>query len=433
MRIVQKYGGTSVADIGRLEGVALKIKREVDAGHQVAVVVSAMAGVTNQLVTFTKAIAGSTLSEEYDAVASTGEQITTGLLALALQQIGIPAKSFMGWQVPIITDKNHGNAHIQSVNPKALLACWEQGVVPVISGFQGITRNRRITTLGRGGSDTTAVAVAAAIKADRCDIYTDVDGIYTADPRLVPMAQKLDQIGYDEMLELAAMGAKVLHAPCVEMAKYHGMKVHVRSSFEDSPGTEIVPQVTNETPRISGITHSSGWARLKLLSHQPLTPQARDLLKLLIKNKIHVETIECHDLGEAAYLSVLIPQASLASVLNMIESYSSTKKNKRAKFHFFDTILENSLAKVGIIGLNLISKKGFSEQLLKLINRDQLPLTLITIGPQKFCLCTAESLAPELVRTLHHHFGLDTKDHATNDHTISEHISSTQQIMATRS
>lgn len=428
MRIVQKFGGTSVADIGRLEGVALKIKREVDAGHQVAVVVSAMAGVTNQLVTYTKAIAGATLSEEYDVVASTGEQITTGLLAMALQQIGVPARSFMGWQVPILTDKNHGNASIQSVNPKALLACWDEGIVPVISGFQGITRRKRITTLGRGGSDTTAVAIAAALEADRCDIYTDVDGVYTADPRLVPLAQKLDQIGYGEMLDLSAMGAKVLHAPCVEMAQRHRIKVHVRSSFDDAPGTEIISRGTDSTSRITGITHSLGWARLKLYSHSPLATQALHLSKLLVKNGIPLETIECSDVGEMSYLSVLIPQASLAVVMNMIDLNSDSKKNKKAKFNFFEVILENSLAKIGIIGLNLVSKKGFSDQLLKLINRDQLPLTLISIASQKFCLCAAESLAAELVQTLHNQFGLDIKPHAT-----TEYISSTRQIMATRS
>ena len=428
MRIVQKFGGTSVADIGRLEGVALKIKREVDAGNKVAVVVSAMAGVTNQLVTYTKAIAGATLSDEYDAVASTGEQITTALLALALQQIGIPARSFMGWQVPIITDKNHGNASIQSVNPKALLACWDEGIVPVISGFQGITRGKRITTLGRGGSDTTAVAIAAALEADRCDIYTDVDGVYTADPRLVPLAQKLDQIGYGEMLDLSGMGAKVLHAPCVEMAQRHGINVHVRSSFEDVSGTEIIPQGTDSIPRISGITHSPGWARLNLFSHSPLVPQARFLSQLLAKSRVSVETIESYDVREVSYLSLLIPQASLAFVMTMIDLNSKNKINKRAKFHFCEMILENSLAKIGIIGLNLVSKKGFGDQLLKLINSDQLPLTLVSIAPQKFCLCAAESLAPELVRTLHHQFGLDKKPHAT-----TQYISSSQQIMATRS
>ncbi len=406
MRIVQKFGGTSVADIGRLEGVALKVKREVDAGHQVAVVVSAMAGVTNQLVDHIKAIAGATLSAEYDTVAATGEQITTGLLALALQQIGIPARSFMGWQVPILTDNHHGNARIQSVNPATLLACWDQGIIPVISGFQGLTLDQRITTLGRGGSDTTAVAIAAALEVDRCDIYTDVDGVYTADPRMVPLAQKLNQIGYGEMLNLAALGARVLHAPCVEMAEKCGVKVNVRSSFEDAPGTQIISQSESSQTRISGIAHTNGWALLKLFSHQPLVPQADLLYQLLLSNGIPVETIGCHGGPELPYLSILIPQASLATVMGLVDDYS-----QREDGVFFDITLENSLAKIGIIGLNLTSENGFSANILRIIKQQSLPLTLISVTSQKFCLCAAESLAPEVIRTLHTELGLDKESH----------------------
>lgn len=411
MRIVLKFGGTSVADIGRLENVALKIKKEVEAGHKVAVVVSAMAGVTNQLVHYTHSIAGKSFGEEYDAVVATGEQITTGLLALSLQQINVPAKSFMGWQVPIYTNSSHGNAQIQSVNSQKLLQCWENSIVPIISGFQGITRQQRITTLGRGGSDTTAVAIAAALDADRCDIYTDVDGVYTSDPRVVPQARKLETIGYDEMLALSFHGAKVLHAPCVEIAKKHQVNVHVRSSFNDTEGTTITPQENNFfQSRLTGITHSLGWAKLKLYSELPLSPQAHLLLKILHENKIPTETVECNQLEDSPHLSVLIPQSSLTTILQSIEKYS--EKNKKI-FNFFDIILENSLAKITLIGLNLISKKGFYKKLLKHVSQSDSIISLITMAPDQMSLSVSETMAEDLVRSLHHYFELDKTPHAT--------------------
>jgi aspartate kinase len=396
VRIIQKFGGTSVADIRRLERVSLKVKQEVDQGHHVAVVVSAMAGVTNHLVGQVKALAGDALSSEYDTVVSTGEQITTGLLALALQQIGIPARSFLGWQIPVVTDTQHGNAKIQSVNPSPLEACWEQGIVPVISGFQGITQDQRITTLGRGGSDTTAVAVAAALQADRCDIYTDVDGVYTADPRLIPNARKLDTISYSEMLDLASLGAKVLHAPCVEIAQTNAVRLIVRSSFHGGDGTEIVPHGEGDAPRISGITHTSGWVLLKLFSHRPLPPQANLLKTLLRERSIDAEIIP----PRGGQQLILLPQSSLATILHLIDTHTKI-------FDFVDPSLENSLARIGIVGLNLNSTGGYQEELIKLINRENLPLTIVSLTPHKFCLCASESLAPELLRTLHDAFKLD--------------------------
>lgn len=421
MRIIQKFGGTSVATIARIEAVSLKVKKEAQAGHQVAVVVSAMAGVTNQLVGYVKAIAGDTLSQEYDAVTATGEQITAGLLALALQQIGIPARSFMGWQIPIHTNKIHGNASITTVNPKQLMECWDQGIVPVISGFQGITRDRRITTLGRGGSDTTAVAIAAALKADRCDIYTDVQGVFTADPRIVPLACQLETLTYQEMLDLSDHGAKVLHAPCVEMAQKHNVPICVLSSFEEHEGTFpfsgtcITDNQKFKETRISGITHTNGWVLLKLHSHRALAPQAKQLMKFFTKNQISAEIVVYDYPPQSAYLGVLIPQPHMATTMQFLEEKTLSHPRppkKRVDFDFFDITAESSLAKISIIGLNLIVKNGFSEHLLRLSNQNNMFLTIVGLTSRKFCLCVPETRASEIIRALHHEFKLDQKDYA---------------------
>lgn len=389
-----------MGDIARLEAVALKVKKEVDEGHHVAVVVSAMAGVTNQLVGYVKSLDGDTLSSEYDAVVSSGEQITSGLLALALQQLGIPARSFMGWQIPIYTSSTHGNATIDHVETKHVQECWESGIVPVISGFQGITRDHRITTLGRGGSDTTAVAIAAALKADRCDIYTDVSGVFTADPRLVPLAQQLMEISYEEMLDLSAHGAKVLHAPCVELAQQHQVPLCVLSSFEDKPGTSVTPKTREKESRITGIAHSGGWVYMTLFSHHPLDFQAQKLSYFFQKEMIPVDMNLSYLRGATGSVGMLIPQVNLTVLLAFLDE-------NRDVFDFFDIKVESMLAKISIIGINLIDKSGFSEQLLKMSNQKEKLMTMVSLMSHKCTLCVLESQAPDVVRSLHHILGLD--------------------------
>ena len=241
-RIVMKFGGTSVADLDRIRNVAVRVKRQIDQGDEVAVVVSAMAGATNQLVGWCQALSPLFDAREYDAVVATGEQVTAGLLAIALQNIGVEARSWMGWQVAVETDGQHGKARINSIDGEELTERILAGQVPVVAGFQGIGPDNRVTTLGRGGSDTSAVALAAALKADRCDIYTDVDGVYTTDPRIVPAAKKLSKITYEEMLELASVGAKVLQTRSVELAMKERVRVQVLSSFSDAPGTMVVDE-----------------------------------------------------------------------------------------------------------------------------------------------------------------------------------------------
>ncbi|MBT5013972.1 MAG: aspartate kinase, partial [Rhodospirillaceae bacterium] len=241
-RIVQKFGGTSVGDIDRIKAVAERVKAEVDAGHQVAVVVSAMSGVTNQLVGYVDEVSSLYDAREYDVVVSSGEQVTSGLLALALQKLGVEARSWQGWQIPVHTNNAHGKARIESIESDALIERMERGEVVVVPGFQGVSPDGRVTTLGRGGSDTSAVALAAALKADRCDIYTDVEGIYTADPRIVAKAHKLDHITYEEMLEMASVGAKVLQTRAVEVAMKHAVRLQVLSTFTNTPGTLVVDE-----------------------------------------------------------------------------------------------------------------------------------------------------------------------------------------------
>ena len=265
-RIVQKFGGTSVGDVERIQNVALIVKAEINLGNEVAVVLSAMSGETNRLVNLVNQMGSLQDTCEYDTVVATGEQVTIGLLALALHELGIPARSWLGWQVQFHTDDIHTKARIQKIDVRELDKRMLSGEVPVVAGFQGIGSDKRVTTLGRGGSDTSAVALAAALGADRCDIYTDVDGVYTTDPRIVTKARKLDKITYEEMLEMASLGAKVLQTRAVEMAMKHGQRIQVRSSFEDKPGTLVVgEEEIVEKELVSGIAFSRDEAKITLV------------------------------------------------------------------------------------------------------------------------------------------------------------------------
>src|SRR4051794_4197313 len=291
-RIVMKFGGTSVADLDRIRNVAVRVKRECEAGNEVAVVVSAMAGVTNQLVAWCQALSPLHDAREYDTVVATGEQVTTGLLSIALQEIGIEARSWQGWQIPIRTDNAHGKARIAGIDGAELIRRMQTGQVAVVSGFQGIGPDNRITTLGRGGSDTSAVALAAAPQADRCDIYTDVDGIYTTDPRIVPKARKLERISYEEMLELASVGAKVLQTRSVELAMNERVRVQVLSSFDDVPGTLVVDEdEIVEKENVSGIAYSRDEAKITLRRVPDRPGVAASVFGTLAKANVNVDMI----------------------------------------------------------------------------------------------------------------------------------------------
>lgn len=397
MRIIQKFGGTSVADIARIEQVALRVKRSIDAGHEIAVVVSAMAGTTNQLVGYTKNLAGVTTSPEYDAIVATGEQITTGLLALALQQIGVPSRSFMGWQLPIRTNSSHTNAEILSINPEPLESCWAQGIVPVIAGFQGLDNKKRITTLGRGGSDTTAVAVAAAVRADRCDIYTDVEGVYTADPRIVPDARKLANISYTEMMELAANGAKVLHQRSVETALNFDVPLRVLSSFNEAPGTDVIPSSYLPTlPRFCGITHSCNWLIVKQPLQGAIRQQVRAIRKVIRRTPLTTDMLIIEDDGQTIHAKFILPQAELTKCL---EAFAATPELQVLP----EIQIQPDLAKICIIGANLTQVNGFSDHLMRIVKEKEYEgmADVLGISSSKFTLAVPLKLAENVVRHIH--------------------------------
>src|SRR6201991_4261701 len=300
-RIVMKFGGTSVADLDRIRNVAARVKRERDSGHEVAVVVSAMAGVTNQLVAYCHGLSPLHDAREYDTVVATGEQVTTGLLSIALQEIGVEARSWQGWQIPIRTDNAHGKARIAGIEGAELIRRMKAGQVAVVSGFQGVGTDNRITTLGRGGSDTSAVALAAALHADRCDIYTDVDGVYTTDPRVVPKARRLDKIAFEDMLELASQGAKVLQVRSVELGIVHNMPIFVRSSFDKPedidphgtpPGTLICSEEEiMESHVVTGIAFSKDEAQISVRAIEDKPGVAAAIFGPLADANINVDMI----------------------------------------------------------------------------------------------------------------------------------------------
>jgi aspartate kinase len=291
-RIVMKFGGTSVADVEHIRRVAARVKTAVERDDEIAVVVSAMAGETNQLAEYAEKAAALYDLREYDVVASSGEQVTAGLLAIMLQDLGVPARSWLGWQIPIRTTEAHGSARIEEVDVAEIVRRFGEGQVAVVAGFQGVDPHDRVTTLGRGGSDTSAVALAAALGADRCDIYTDVDGVYTSDPRIVAKARKLDRITYEEMLEMASLGAKVLQTRSVEMAMKHRVRLQVRSSFTDAPGTHVVDEdEIVEKAIVSGITYSRDEAKVTLTSVPDRPGVAASIFGPLAEAAINVDMI----------------------------------------------------------------------------------------------------------------------------------------------
>lgn len=400
-RIVQKFGGTSVADIGRLEKVSLKIKREVDDGHQVAVVVSAMAGVTNRLVHYATSLAGQGMNAEYDVIIAAGEQVTSGLLALALCQIGIPARSLLAWQIPILTDTIHGSARIQKIDPQRLEECWSMGFIPVIAGFQGLSNEGRLTTLGRGGSDTTAVALAAALKADRCDIYTDVTGVYTADPRIVPNAQKLKEISYEEMFELSAQGAKVLQTRSVETAMDHQVRVRVLSSFLDEVGTEIVPDnMLSNTVHVSGITHRVDESRITLKNVKNETQAVAAIFETLDRADVHIDmVVQNVSLDECVDITFTALKGEIPRVVQGLQEIKD--------IFYDDLILDPNVAKITVVGVGLQRRLGIASLMFKTLAEMGVSPQVISCSGIKVSVLVDETVAEDAVRALHRAYGLD--------------------------
>lgn len=407
--LVLKFGGTSVATIPAIENVANKVAAEISRGHKVAVVVSAMSGVTNQLVSYCTSINQIFDSREYDAVVASGEQVTSGLLALALQKRGLKARSWMGWQVPIVTNDTHGKARIKGVETETLQESLESGEVAVIAGFQGISPQGRITTLGRGGSDTSAVAVAAALKAARCDIYTDVDGVYTADPRIVNHARKIPKISYEEMLEMASVGAKVLQTRSVELAMKEKVPVQVLSSFDgalgsDIPGTMVIDEDNIvEQEVVSGVTHSRDEAKVTLRQLPDVPGVAAKIFGPLADTAINVDMIVQNVSPDKAKtdLTFTVSRADLPKTLEVLKSIQNTDLK--------GTTIESSadVAKVSIIGIGMRSYVGVASKMFKTLAEKGINIQVITTSEIKVSVLISEEYTELAVRSLHSAYGLD--------------------------
>ncbi|MBW3096469.1 aspartate kinase [Pseudohoeflea coraliihabitans] len=420
-RIVMKFGGTSVADLERIHNVARHVKREVEAGNQVAVVVSAMAGKTNELVNWVQTmpkVAGAQApfydAREYDAVVASGEQVSSGLLAIALQAMGVDARSWQGWQVPVRTDNVHGAARILEIEGGDLVSRFEAGQVAVIAGFQGIGPDNRIATLGRGGSDTSAVAVAAAVKADRCDIYTDVDGVYTTDPRIEPKARRMKKIAFEEMLEMASLGAKVLQVRSVELAMVHNVRTFVRSSFDDPdapgmsdplnpPGTLICDEEEIvEQEVVTGIAYAKDEAQISLrrVSDRPGVSAA--VFGPLADAHINVDMIvqNISEDGSRTDMTFTVPSADVDKALDQLE--------KQRQAIGFDVVQsESGLAKISVIGIGMRSHAGVAATAFKALAEKSINIKAITTSEIKISILIDGAYAELAVRTLHSVYGLD--------------------------
>ncbi|HEY0044967.1 MAG TPA: aspartate kinase [Allosphingosinicella sp.] len=410
-RIVMKFGGTSMAGIERIRHVASLVKREVEAGNQVAVVVSAMAGETDRLVQLCREAASLYDPREYDVVVASGEQVTSGLLAITLQGMGLNAKSYMGWQLPIRAT-GHAAALIDHIESDVLERVFDQGGIAVIPGFQGVTEAGAIATLGRGGSDTSAVALAAAMKADRCDIYTDVDGVYTTDPRIVPRARKLPIITYEEMLELASVGAKVLQTRSVGLAMRENMPIRVLSSFDDRPGTMVVgdealEEIKMERQLITGIAYDKNEAMITLtgLPDQPGT--VAGIFGPLAEASINVDMIvqSVPSPGDKSDLTFTVPKASLAHTRDVLEKV-------RATMGFNEIVSDTDIVKVSAVGVGMRSNPGVAAQMFRALGQRNINILAITTSEIKVSVLIAEEYTELAVRVLHSTYGLDAESGA---------------------
>mgnify|MGYP002621202434 CR=1 FL=1 len=402
-RIVMKFGGTSVADMTRIKAVAERVKREVDAGNEVAVVVSAMSGETNKLVAYAREAAPMHDAREYDAVVASGEQVTAGLTALALQAIGVNARSWLGWQIPLRTDGVHGKARILGIDTDDLIKRMKDGQFPVVAGFQGLGPDNRITTLGRGGSDTSAVALAAALHADRCDIFTDVDGVYTTDPRIVTKARKLDKITYEEMLEMASLGAKVLQTRSVELAMNHGVRVQVLSSFVDAPGTMVVDEgEIVEQQVVSGIAYSKDEAKVTLVKVADRPGIAAGIFGPLADAAINVDMIvqNVSEDGKSTDLTFTVAKADLDRTVQVLEA-------RKAELGYKAITPDPNVVKISVIGVGMRSHAGVAQTMFKTLADRGINIQVISTSEIKISVLINEEYTELALRALHTAYGLD--------------------------
>ncbi len=406
--LVLKFGGTSVANPERIQNAAKKVKAELDLGHKVVVVVSAMSGVTNQLVDYVRSITPSYDPSEYDVVVASGEQVTSGLMALALQQLDVKARSYQGWQIPFYTSDSHEKARIDDIDTKLLNECFKNGITPVIPGFQGVTRGGRIATLGRGGSDTSAVAIAAALKADRCDIYTDVNGIYTSDPRLVQKAKKINRIAYEEMLELASLGSKVLQTRSVELAMNFKVPVQVLSTFDaalgsDLPGTFLVGEdVMMEQQMVTGLAHSRDEARITLTNVEDKPGMLARIFGPLAAANINVDMIvqAASDDGKTVDVTFTVPRSDL---LRASEALTGSQKEIAYK----ELQTSKDVVKISVVGVGMRSHAGVGQMMFKALAEKGINIQVVSTSEIKISVLIEEAYTELALRTLHTTYNLD--------------------------
>ena len=411
MLIVQKFGGTSVGNIDRIKNVAKKVEAELKKNNQVIVVVSAMSGVTNQLVDYCNQVSNLTTNSalsEYDSIVATGEQITCGLLALQLQSLGYKARSFLGWQIPLTTDNVHSKARIDEINVNVLLESLKEYQVIVIAGFQGVhLASNKITTLGRGGSDTSAVAIAAAVKADICDIYTDVDGVYTTDPRITDKAKKLNKVTYEEMLEMAYSGSKVLQTRSVAMAMAHNVKVRVLSSFEEvneNSGTILVNnnQEIMEKQLITGISYCKTDVRITL-SQMPDHPGlSATIFGALATKEVNVDMIVQNISADGKKIDITFTIGK-----DELERAKIAIENIKNEVNFTELKIDDNIAKISVIGVGMISHSGVAHTMFKTLADKGINLLLISTSEIKISVLIAKEYGELAVRILHDAFGLE--------------------------
>ena len=408
-RIVMKFGGTSMAGIERIRNVAERVRREAEDGDEVLVVVSAMAGETDRLVQLCREAAPLHDPTEYDVVVASGEQVTAGLLAMTLQAMGLKARSFMGWQL-VRASGIHGNARVEAIEAAMLDEALTGGTVAVIPGFQGVSMDGRVATLGRGGSDTSAVAIAAGVKADRCDIYTDVDGVYTTDPRIVPRARKLAQVTFEEMLELAGVGAKVLQVRSVGLAMRENLPLRVLSAFEDTPGTDIVAELSGaemERNLIAGIAADRNEARITLTGVPDRPGTVAGVIGPIAEAGIQVDMIvhAATPNSGASDLTFTVPRASLAQAMAVIEK-------RKGEIGYAVLVTDDAAAKVSIVGVGIRSNPQLAAKMFEVLAERQINLLAVSSSEIKVSALIAEDELDLAVRVLHTAFGLDTTSEA---------------------
>ena len=405
--IVQKFGGTSVANTDRIKEVAELVIKEKKKGNDVVVVVSAMSGVTAQLIEYIKNVStlmdGDSLAE-YDSVISSGEQVTSGLLALQLQTLGVKSRSFLGWQAGIKTDRTHAKSRIERIDTDTFKASLEEGYTPVVAGFQGISDDNRISTMGRGGSDTSAVAIAAALKADRCDIYTDVSGIFTADPRLVKNARKLRKVGYQEILEMASLGAKVLQIRSVEMAYKHGVEVQVLSSFNSEPGSLLVnDEEIMERRVITAVAHSKDEARITILNVENKPGIVANLLKPLADTSINLDMViqnVSHD-GQRANITFTLKDVDVDRALALLKDHTDKEEIK-----YDDISATTEVVKISVIGMGMQEHSGVAQKMFQTLADNSINILAISTSEIKISVLIEQEYLELAVRLLHDAFEL---------------------------